>query len=128
AIDKEIKEAALKNPEIKQFLSSLGSASTFIWRDIENSKSKSYHSFGIAIDINPKKLGNKQVYWKWTSIYNEKWYSVPYSQRWMVHPEVVKIFEKYGFVWGGKWLPFDNMHFEYRPEILIFSGKEVAGL
>ncbi|MCL2704611.1 MAG: M15 family metallopeptidase [Spirochaetaceae bacterium] len=128
AIDKEIKEAALRNPEVKQFLSSLGSASTFIWRDIENSKSKSYHSFGIAMDINPKKLGNKQIYWNWTSNYNEKWYSVPYSQRWMVHPEVIRIFEKYGFVWGGKWLPFDNMHFEYRPEILIFSGKEVAGL
>jgi hypothetical protein len=46
----------------------------------------------------------------------------------MVHPEIVKIFEKYGFIWGGKWFVFDNMHFEYRPEILILSGKEVAGL
>jgi hypothetical protein len=126
AIDKEIKESASKNPEIKQFISSLGSISTFTWRDIENSKSKSYHSFGIAIDINPKKLGNKQIYWNWTANYNEKWYTVPYSQRWMVHPEIVKIFEKYGFVWGGKWVPFDNMHFEYRPEILILSGKDVA--
>lgn len=126
AIDKEIKEAALKDSEIKQFLSSLDSASTFIWRDIENSKSKSYHSFGIAVDINPKKLGNKQIYWKWTSNYNEKWYSVPYSERWMVPSKIVEIFEKYGFIWGGKWVVFDNMHFEYRPEILIFSGKEVV--
>jgi hypothetical protein len=28
----------------------------------------------------------------------------------------------YGFIWGGKWLFFDTMHFEYRPEILILSG------
>jgi len=39
AIDKEIKEEALKNPEIKQFLASLGYASAFIWRDIEDSTS-----------------------------------------------------------------------------------------
>ena len=128
AIDKEIKEAALKNPEIKQFLSSLGAASAFMWRDIENSKSKSYHSFGIAIDISPAKLGNKQIYWNWTANYNDKWYAVPYSKRWMPPMEVIKIFEKYGFIWGGKWLMFDNMHFEYRPEILILSGKEVMGL
>ena len=124
-IDREIRAAASKNPEVAEFLSSLGSVATFMWREIEESRSRSYHSFGIAVDLNPRQLGNKQIYWKWTSVYNEKWYTVPYSQRWMVHPEVVRIFEKYGFIWGGKWLPFDNMHFEYRPEILIFSGREV---
>ncbi|MDR1839603.1 MAG: M15 family metallopeptidase, partial [Treponema sp.] len=36
--------------------------------------------------------------------------------------KVIKIFETYGFIWGGKWLFFDTMHFEYRPEILIFNG------
>jgi hypothetical protein len=35
---------------------------------------------------------------------------------------VVEIFEKHGFVWGGKWYHFDNMHFEYRPEIIYSSG------
>jgi hypothetical protein len=25
-------------------------------------------------------------------------------------------------VWGGKWMLFDTIHFEYRPEILILSG------
>ena len=32
--------------------------------------------------------------------------------------EIVDIFEKHGFIWGGKWSHFDLMHFEYRPELL----------
>jgi hypothetical protein len=31
---------------------------------------------------------------------------------------LIKIFEKYGFIWGGKWNHYDTMHFEYRPELL----------
>ena len=34
--------------------------------------------------------------------------------------EVVSIFEKHGFIWGGKWYHYDTMHFEYRPE--FFGG------
>jgi len=33
--------------------------------------------------------------------------------------EIVEIFEKHGFIWGGKWHHYDTMHFEYRPELLI---------
>jgi peptidoglycan LD-endopeptidase CwlK len=33
--------------------------------------------------------------------------------------EIVKIFEKYGFIWGGKWYHYDTMHFEYRPELIV---------
>jgi hypothetical protein len=37
-----------------------------------------------------------------------------------VYPkEIVRIFEKNNFVWGGKWVHFDMMHFEYRPEIIL---------
>ncbi len=32
--------------------------------------------------------------------------------------EIMDIFEKYGFIWGGYWYHYDTMHFEYRPEIL----------
>jgi HSP20 family protein len=32
--------------------------------------------------------------------------------------EIVSIFERQGFIWGGKWNHFDTMHFEYRPELL----------
>jgi hypothetical protein len=31
------------------------------------------------------------------------------------------VFEKHGFVCGGKWYHFDTMHFEYRPEIIAAS-------
>jgi len=32
---------------------------------------------------------------------------------------ILFLFEKYGFIWGGKWFHYDTMHFEYRPELLI---------
>ena len=32
--------------------------------------------------------------------------------------QIVRIFEKHGFIWGGFWYHFDTMHFEYRPELL----------
>jgi hypothetical protein len=32
--------------------------------------------------------------------------------------EIVRIFEKHGFIWGGAWYHYDTMHFEYRPELL----------
>ena len=31
------------------------------------------------------------------------------------------IFEKYGFIWGGKWFHYDGMHFEYRPKLILHS-------
>ena len=31
--------------------------------------------------------------------------------------ELVNIFEKNGFIWGGRWYHYDTMHFEYRPEM-----------
>ena len=33
-------------------------------------------------------------------------------------------FEKHGFIWGGKWIIWDNMHFEYRPEVVIYNRKK----
>jgi hypothetical protein len=38
---------------------------------------------------------------------------------------LVRAFERQGFVWGGKWLFFDTMHFEYRPEILLMRASPV---
>lgn len=34
-------------------------------------------------------------------------------------PEFLDIFEKYGFIWGGRWYHYDRMHFEYRPELFL---------
>ncbi|MDR1025281.1 MAG: M15 family metallopeptidase, partial [Treponema sp.] len=46
----------------------------------------------------------------------------PYSQRFHPPEPVIKAFESYGFVWGGKWSSYDTMHFEYRPEIFILNN------
>ena len=36
---------------------------------------------------------------------------------------IVEIFERHGFIWGGKWYHYDTMHFEYRPELLPPGSK-----
>lgn len=89
------------------------SGGSFSWRLISGTKRLSVHSFGAAIDIDPK-LGQ---YWKWRNpkpgtshVYKNK---IPLG--------LVEIFEKYGFIWGGKWFHYDGMHFEYRPELILHS-------
>jgi len=37
--------------------------------------------------------------------------------------QIVRIFEKHGFIWGGYWYHYDTMHFEYRPELLLPEGS-----
>jgi hypothetical protein len=37
--------------------------------------------------------------------------------------EIVAIFERHGFIWGGRWSHFDTMHFEYRPELLGYHPE-----
>ncbi len=32
-------------------------------------------------------------------------------------------FESEGFIWGGKWLYSDTMHFEYRPELYLLRDS-----
>ena len=94
---------------------------TFNYRLIAGTNRLSPHSFGTAIDL---KRSNSD-YWKWTSREegNKRLCSYP--------REIVRIFEKNNFVWGGKWGHFDILHFEYRPEILIkarcFSNKPERG-
>ncbi len=79
---------------------------TFNWRPILNTNRMSPHSYGIAIDINTA----YSDYWEW-----EK--GSGYKNR--IPMEIIEVFEKYGFIWGGKWFHYDTMHFEYRPELLI---------
>ena len=69
------------------------------------------HSWGAAIDLNTA----FSDYWRWS----QSGGSVPiYHNRFP--PEVVSIFERHGFIWGGRWSHFDTMHFEYRPELLDY--------
>ncbi len=92
-------------PGLRKYVEQLGG--TFNWRYISGTHRLSAHSFGIAIDINVKYSN----YWRW-----EPQKAKVYKNR--IPLRLVKIFEKHGFIWGGKWYHFDTMHFEYRPELL----------
>ena len=62
------------------------------------------HSLAAAIDINTAYA----AYWLW-----------PRAAAADILPaQIINIFERHGFIWGGKWLHYDTMHFEYRPELL----------
>ena len=91
-------------PKYHKYLYPIGG--TFKWRYIAGTKRLSVHSFGAAIDINVK----YSAYWRWSK--------GAYRYQNKIPPKIVKIFEKYGFIWGGKWYHYDTMHFEYRPELL----------
>jgi hypothetical protein len=120
-----IMEEAGTDPEVQAFIDNIGSIGAWNWRVVAATVSRSYHSYAAALDILPKNLRGLASYWQWTADHNSDWYKVPYSGRWHPPLQVVRIFERYGFCWGGKWALFDTMHFEYRPEILILSGMKV---
>ena len=86
------------------------SAGTYNCRVVAGTKALSAHSFGIAIDIALK----HSAYWRWFA--GKPGTVVRYRNA--IPIEIVRIFEKHGFIWGGKWRHFDTMHFEYRPELL----------
>jgi len=83
-------------------------AGTYNCRAVADTGAPSPHSYGIAIDLNTR----YSDYWFW------KPHDRPIAYRNRMPQEIVAIFEKHGFIWGGKWYHFDTMHFEYRPELL----------
>jgi hypothetical protein len=85
-------------------------AGGYVCRPIQGTSQPSAHGYGIAVDIAPKVTD----YWRWT----RPDASGAYTWRNRVPAEIVRVFEKHGFVWGGRWHHFDTMHFEYRPELL----------
>ena len=90
------------------------SAGTYNCRVVAGTTRTSAHGLGIAIDI----AVAQSDYWYWTRPGADGRYAYRNRVPW----EIVEIFEKHGFIWGGKWYHYDTMHFEYRPEI-IAAGK-----
>jgi len=105
-VSKELDE----HPEMKKYLTNIGG--TFTWRKISGTDRPSMHSFGMTIDINTR----YSDYWQWACKCTNEDATVAYKNR--IPQLLVDIFEKNGFIWGGKWYHFDTMHFEYRPELL----------
>ena len=111
--------------EVKKFLKEGTIVYSFFWRTIAGSKSRSLHSYGVAVDV-LEENSKKAMYWLWRQNLKIDWIREPISVRWNPPNSVVQVFEKYGFVWGGKWNFYDTMHFEYKPEILILNGYDVT--
>jgi len=85
------------------------SSGSFTWRYIRGTRRRSMHSFGVALDLD---LAYSD-YWRWRRRPGGK---LRYRNR--LPLEIVEVFERHGFIWGGRWYHYDTMHFEYRPELL----------
>lgn len=121
-VESKITDLAAADKEVKDFLAELSKNEAYYWRLIAGTNRKSFHSLGIAIDVQPKYYGGKDVYWSWAKDRDpENWMLTPLAKRWMPPKSVIKIFEDEGFIWGGKWAIWDNMHFEYHPELILKS-------
>ncbi len=109
AVGRDLEGLVARDASIRPYLDTLGGS--FAWRPIAGSQQLSAHCFAIAIDLNPS-LGG---YWRW-----QKGDMGAMKRRVEYPAAVVAVFERHGFVWGGKWFHFDLMHFEFRPE---FQGR-----
>ena len=112
------------DPAADSFFAGLSEVDGFNYRDVAGTATRSYHGYGLALDLIPRSYGGKAPYWRWVMQKTDQWWMTPYDRRWMVPLSIVAVFEKHDFVWGGKWLFFDTMHFEYRPEILILAREK----
>ena len=85
-------------------------AGTYNCRVIAGTDRISAHGAGIAIDIATR----HSHYWQWAKGGGKG--EIAFRNE--IPIEIVRIFEKHGFIWGGRWYHYDTMHFEYRPELL----------
>jgi hypothetical protein len=150
-VGQELLAEAERDATLKKFLAPFTkkkkdlSLMTFNWRRVAGTARLSTHSFGTGIDL---LTDRPNQYWLWDekranpglaaqgeAAYRNIHYipsGTPYF-----HPKAVEIFERNGFIWGGKWNHYDTMHFEYRPEFFAdiridcherFSEPRRAGL
>jgi hypothetical protein len=129
-VEEKILVEAKTNAQVRQWINNLDTVTAWNWRDIAGTESRSFHSYGAAIDLIPKASVTRglETYWLWAARNRPEWWTVPYNKRVNPPEAVIKIFESYGFIWGGKWNFYDTMHFEYRPEILILNSIPITGL
>jgi hypothetical protein len=121
-VEQDIQDAAKKSPRVRTWLKGLTNVTCWNWRNVADTESRSFHAYGAAVDLQMAPQKNQYSYWLWAAQARADWWNTPYSQRQQPPPEVVRAFEHHGFCWGGKWPLFDTMHFEFRPEILIYNG------
>ncbi|MEW6349740.1 MAG: M15 family metallopeptidase [Thermodesulfobacteriota bacterium] len=115
-VGRELASLIKEKPALSKYV--LPPAGTYNRRHIAGTSRLSPHAFGIAIDLNPR-FG---AYWR-----NHGNQTDTLTLRREYPAAIVDIFEKHGFIWGGKWDHFDLMHFEYRPELLAKAKLMNAG-
>jgi hypothetical protein len=110
--------------DVREFFASLAAIHGYNWRNIAGTARRSYHSYGMAVDLVPRSYDDGWPYWLWAAQGGiERWWDLPLSSRWQVPQAVIDAFESHGFIWGGKWLFFDNLHFEFRPESILMAEE-----
>lgn len=116
-LDAALNEIEALGPDYAVYFENSGGS--FNWRQIAGTNRLSVHSFGIAVDLNTE-LGG---YWRWSGAAQGQ--ATEYDNH--IPQEIVEAFERYGFIWGGKWHHFDGMHFEYRPELILYARLSDQG-
>lgn len=108
-----VRDELVPRSDLRKYLAP--SAGVFNWRKVSGQKNLSVHSFGAAVDLNTKFAD----YWVWSG--GKPGHVPVYKNKFPM--EIVSIFEKHGFIWGGRWYHYDTMHFEYRPELLEIAKR-----
>jgi flavodoxin len=120
-VEARIQELAKSDPEIPGWLNNLASITGWNWRNVAGSENRSFHAYGIAVDLLMKAQAGMETYWQWTAAKGIDWRTVPVDKRQNPPVAVIRAFEEQGFIWGGRWSRYDTMHFEYHPELLILG-------
>jgi D-alanyl-D-alanine carboxypeptidase len=128
AVEQDVRSAARTDPSVASWADHISITYSWVDREIAGSTTRSYHAWGMAVDLVPTSYGGRHVYWRWSEAIDEEgWDRIPIGERWSPPEPVIEIFERHGFVWGGKWPHFDDIHFEYRPEILVYNRLAFGG-
>jgi hypothetical protein len=133
-VEEWIRDAAKTDPVVQRWIESLAMIQnpestivvSWMYRVIAGTRTRSFHSYGTALDLVPDVFNGLEHYWAWTVGKRNDWWNTPYDKRYHPPEAVIRAFESYGFIWGGKWEFFDTGHFEYRPEILMLNGIPMA--
>jgi D-alanyl-D-alanine carboxypeptidase len=85
-------------------------------RPVADTGRMSMHGYAAAIDLNLE----FSDYWLWDAKGNRDG-TFQYKNKMPI--EIIEIFERHGFIWGGRWYHYDTMHFEYRPELIRWAAR-----
>lgn len=124
-VEGRIRNAMMGDQSVRQYVQNLSGLHGYNWRNIAGTARRSYHAYGMAVDLVPRVWNGRWGYWRWAADGGvPDWWNLRGDQRYHPPQPVIDAFEAEGFIWGGKWLFFDPIHFEYRPEVIIMARTQ----